>query len=670
MLGVDRRPLYIGARRMNAMQKDFQVNLAREPDFALGGVKVRPSTREIDFDGRRQTIEPRVMQVLVVLAKRRGEVVSRDELIDHCWDGRVVGEDAINRCLAKIRRLTERMKDVALETIPRVGYRLSDVPADAPVAAKPGIGAWFGRRTLFVGIGLALCLLMVVAVFFRDSLLSREDPSPSPTFAVLPFTSLNSGEEMHLFGKSVGAATAAALNRVGLPLASTAPYPAEANHNPTDVGRELGADYVISGSIRREGSIVRAFARVDQVDGAVTVYSRMFEMPVAEMHTLPDYVAGRMAGAIPSTIAFITREPNPEARAGVLRALLSEDPRRGLEAARETLAGAPQSEAAQLAFALRSHHIFSHRNTPELERQALIGPARAAAARARELLPRFGESYLAGCVLSATITPAQCEDLLRQGLIVDPQSPWLPTHLATLLSEAGRLNDAGTIRASAHATDPFQSTKAGFYLHHLNLSGRGNQPETEPLISVSQLYWRRDPLFIELRFKGLVAAGRMEEAEMLLRDPIAGPVIEPLGGWQPIRSVLAAHRTRALADIERARLECDPDRLSRDMEVAACLAGLSAIGEVDAAFTLAESAYPERSRQSAAEERFLKTGGNGFSRAVLFGDAAAPMRADPRFIAIVERTGLLDYWLARGQPDFCAYAPTPICDRIRRGRRG
>lgn len=52
------------------------------------------------------------MQVLVALHRRMGSVVSRDELTQSCWEGRVVGEDAINRCLAKVRRLVERMDDV------------------------------------------------------------------------------------------------------------------------------------------------------------------------------------------------------------------------------------------------------------------------------------------------------------------------------------------------------------------------------------------------------------------------------------------------------------------------------------------------------------------------------------------------------------------------------
>src|SRR5688572_15548736 len=95
------------------------ITLAREPAFRLGAVEVRPSTREV-VDGAhgREVLEPRVMQVLVVLAKADGEVVARDDLMTLCWEGRVVGDDALNRVIGKIRRLATRPEaGFALETI-------------------------------------------------------------------------------------------------------------------------------------------------------------------------------------------------------------------------------------------------------------------------------------------------------------------------------------------------------------------------------------------------------------------------------------------------------------------------------------------------------------------------------------------------------------------------
>jgi len=137
---------------MNA--DDGPVDLASEPDFRLGELWVRPSFREVVrcrgagagsggavAQDEREVLEPRVMQVLVVLASRRGQVVSRDQLIATCWAGRVVGDDAINRCIARLRRLAETHGGFAVETITRVGYRLtSDERASTVDEAVPPKG--------------------------------------------------------------------------------------------------------------------------------------------------------------------------------------------------------------------------------------------------------------------------------------------------------------------------------------------------------------------------------------------------------------------------------------------------------------------------------------------------------------------------------------------------
>src|SRR3974390_23182 len=61
------------------------IEVSREPEFTLGSLQVRPPLLEVSTTGLRQTLQPRVMQVLIALARRTGEVVSRDELVATCW---------------------------------------------------------------------------------------------------------------------------------------------------------------------------------------------------------------------------------------------------------------------------------------------------------------------------------------------------------------------------------------------------------------------------------------------------------------------------------------------------------------------------------------------------------------------------------------------------------
>ena len=84
-----------------------QVDLAEEPAFDIGVMRVLPAERAVVANGERHELQPRIMQVLVALAKSRPEVVSRDKLIQLCWEGRIVGDDALNRCILALRHLAQ-----------------------------------------------------------------------------------------------------------------------------------------------------------------------------------------------------------------------------------------------------------------------------------------------------------------------------------------------------------------------------------------------------------------------------------------------------------------------------------------------------------------------------------------------------------------------------------
>jgi class 3 adenylate cyclase/tetratricopeptide (TPR) repeat protein len=120
-----------------AMRPAHPVDLAHEPGFRIGALEVRPSTRELAAPGATEVLEPRIMQVLVALARGPGQVVSRDDLITACWGGRAVGEDAINRCIQAIRRLAQTHGCFSVTTVARVGYRLDIQVSDGSSAAPP-----------------------------------------------------------------------------------------------------------------------------------------------------------------------------------------------------------------------------------------------------------------------------------------------------------------------------------------------------------------------------------------------------------------------------------------------------------------------------------------------------------------------------------------------------
>jgi len=92
------------------------------------------------------------MQVLVALANARGEILSRDDLIDACWGGRAVTDDALNRVLSRLRSVARTFGSFEIETITKVGYRLlcDDTTGEPRPAAS--------RRHLLVAGGALLGL--------------------------------------------------------------------------------------------------------------------------------------------------------------------------------------------------------------------------------------------------------------------------------------------------------------------------------------------------------------------------------------------------------------------------------------------------------------------------------------------------------------------------------
>jgi tetratricopeptide (TPR) repeat protein len=117
------------------------------------------------------------MQVLVALVRSEGAIVTRDELILSCWDGRVVGEDAIHRVLSRLRKVANGIGagSIGIETITKIGYRLTSngqaelaagarlvrdaAIADGAAAASPSRRALLIGAAAIGGLGIGVAML-------------------------------------------------------------------------------------------------------------------------------------------------------------------------------------------------------------------------------------------------------------------------------------------------------------------------------------------------------------------------------------------------------------------------------------------------------------------------------------------------------------------------------
>ncbi len=94
--------------------------------FGLGDYYVDVGDHRVFHDAESRHLEPKAMHVLYQLALCAGETVSRQELMDQVWHGRVVVEDALTRIISQLRlTLNDSKMRQVIQTVPKKGYRLA-----------------------------------------------------------------------------------------------------------------------------------------------------------------------------------------------------------------------------------------------------------------------------------------------------------------------------------------------------------------------------------------------------------------------------------------------------------------------------------------------------------------------------------------------------------------
>ena len=240
------------------------MQLAHQPAFALGALEVKPPTCEVTSPHGRDVLQPRVMQVLVTLARAGGAVVSRDDLLATCWDGRVVGDDAITLVMMKLRKLAERTGAFTVETIPRVGYRL--VTADqTPATPEPQP---LGRTR--------------------------------PRIVVLEFTHAPGDEEQAWFAEALADELTVGLSKS--PLLAVTPRQAllhsdAVGHAPGAICARLGVDYVLDGKVRTLRGTVRVSVDLIQSD-STSAWSAHYDRPMADLFSLMNEITMSIIGTV------------------------------------------------------------------------------------------------------------------------------------------------------------------------------------------------------------------------------------------------------------------------------------------------------------------------------------------------------------------------------------
>jgi DNA-binding winged helix-turn-helix (wHTH) protein/tetratricopeptide (TPR) repeat protein len=139
-------------------------DLTDRPDFVAGGLRISPARRLIEGPAGSTTVEPVVMKAFLLLFDAAGDVVTRNDLFGNVWGDVFVGDDSLNRAIARVRKIAPETAPglFEVERIPRTGYRISgailqslgSVDREPDGARDRGIS----RRAVAAGGGAVLML--------------------------------------------------------------------------------------------------------------------------------------------------------------------------------------------------------------------------------------------------------------------------------------------------------------------------------------------------------------------------------------------------------------------------------------------------------------------------------------------------------------------------------
>ncbi|MEO1595082.1 MAG: winged helix-turn-helix domain-containing protein [Pseudomonadota bacterium] len=269
--------------------------------FTIGGRDVDPVTRTIRHESETNTVEPRVMALLIALARQPGEVQRRDALIDAIWPNAPGGDQSLSNAMSLLRRALgdNNGGDRLIETVPKMGYRLTQPPrfvvtgkASAAALVEPP-RRWGSRRALAAAGAL---MLVAVTAFLASTRAPQTvgDADELPSLAVLPVAA-DAG--LAPIAHALTGELRAMLGDVeGLRVLDAAASFRVAN------GEEL-ADVIIEAGISEDAGALRARLKVSEHDAAAPAVDRSLTPATPGTLALREVLLRAVAEEVPRVMA-------------------------------------------------------------------------------------------------------------------------------------------------------------------------------------------------------------------------------------------------------------------------------------------------------------------------------------------------------------------------------
>jgi TolB-like protein/DNA-binding winged helix-turn-helix (wHTH) protein/Tfp pilus assembly protein PilF len=632
--------------------------------YRFGEFTLDTQSRLLKRAGAAAPLTPKAFDTLLLLVQNAGRIVTRDELMSAVWPDSFVDESNLTQTIFMVRKALDETSDRRyILTVQGQGYRFlfpvtesatetqeregpvapadaENLPATPPPLPPRSARGWKPR--VLVSAAAAFVLILLSVVWLWHSRRGAAEPPAVITLAVLPFENFTGDPGQDYFSDGLTEEMISQLGNLDpdhlrvIARTSVMHYKHTQESVP-QIGKELGVQYVIEGSVRRDSDRVRITAQLIQVKNQSHVWAREYDRDLGHLLELQGEIAREVANEIESSLsggrrieaaqAAAPRQPGTtsyETYDLYLKGRYLWNKRTG-EAFRQAADYFQQAIDKDANFAQAWAGLadtYSLMSTWYVgPQQQLMPKARAAALRALSLDEGLAEAHTSLALIEENYDydwPG-AEKEFRRAIQLNPQYATAHQWYAEFLSWQGRFGEAFAESAQARQLDPLSLIIANDHASILYYS-RQYESAIEQCRSVLDL----DPSFDHARISMIPSyfqLGRYDEAIGEINRWEA----QRDGPWQlawkaavDARMGHAVEASRALARLEQVA----GSRPDRDPTLLLAYAGT---GQRERVIQLLESAYGDHSNAIVP---------------IKVDPIYDPVRSDPRFQDLLRRVQL------------------------------
>jgi TolB-like protein/DNA-binding winged helix-turn-helix (wHTH) protein/Tfp pilus assembly protein PilF len=469
--------------------------------YAFSDFSLDPQNRVVRRSGATVPLTPKAFDLLLVLVQNAGRIVSKDELMKTVWPDSFVEESNLTQTVFMVRKALDETADRRyILTVQGQGYRFLvpvegtlDGPEGGPQGTErlvdasetvevrevplepspPQVKSW--RPLLIACAGVALVLIMVFAIWARHSRVGPAEPSKI-MLAVLPFENFTGDSSEDYFSDGLTEEMIGQLGNLdpahlGVIARTSVMHYKHSQESIPAIGKDLGVQYVIEGSVRRDAKRARITVQLIQVKDQSHLWARQYDRDLGQLIELQEEVAREVANEIEFSLSGrrpieLTQAAAPVRGANSYEAydlylkgryFLNKRTADGFRQAAEYFQQAIEKDPnfarahAGLAdtFALMSTWYIGPQNE-------LMPKARATALRALELDESLADAHASLALIKENYDydwPG-AEKEFRRALELDPQYAIAHQWYAEFLSWQGRFPEAFAESERARQLDP------------------------------------------------------------------------------------------------------------------------------------------------------------------------------------------------------------------------